>query len=111
MPFEQSLIGGGLAIGTKLLGARAVYIGGRYLSGMVMRNLARVLRSYKLDETAMAYLSSIINVLLNIVSAMGLLGYFGVETTSFAALLAGAASPSARLGAAGSRILPPVCSC
>jgi small conductance mechanosensitive channel len=58
--------------------------------GAVMRILARVLRSYKLDETVMAYLSSIISVLLNIVLVMGILGYFGVETTSFAALLAGA---------------------
>ncbi|MCC6538893.1 MAG: mechanosensitive ion channel family protein [Bryobacterales bacterium] len=87
---EQSLVTTAVAIGTKLLGALAVYIVGRWLIGMVMRVLARVLRSYKLDETVMAYLSSILSVLLNIVLVMGILGYFGVETTSFAALLAGA---------------------
>ncbi len=87
---EQSLIATGIAVGTKLLGAIAVYIIGRWIIGIVVRLLTRVLRGYKLDETVMAYLTSIVNVLLNIVLVMGLLGFFGVETTSFAAILAGA---------------------
>jgi len=87
---EQSVLTTAVAVGTKLLGALAVYTVGRWLIGVVMRVLARLLRSYKLDETVMAYLSSILSFLLNIVLVMGILGYFGVETTSFAALLAGA---------------------
>ena len=87
---EQSLVATAVAVGTKLLGAIVVYIVGRWVIGMVVRLLARVLRGYKLDETIMAYLTSIVNVLLNMILVMGLLGFFGVETTSFAALLAGA---------------------
>jgi small conductance mechanosensitive channel len=87
---ETTLVATAIAVGTKLLGALAVFIVGRWLIGIVVKLLARTLRSYRLDETIMAYLTSIINVLLNIVLALGLLGFFGVETTSFAALLAGA---------------------
>lgn len=87
---EQSIVATALALGTKVLGAIALYIVGRWLISVVMRIVARVLRSYKLDETVMAYLTSIIGVLLNIVLVLALLGFFGVETTSFAALLAGA---------------------
>ncbi len=87
---EQSLVATAIAVGTKLLGAIAVYIAGRWIIGIIVRLIARVLRGYKMDETVMAYLTSIVSVLLNIVLVMGLLGFFGVETTSFAALLAGA---------------------
>lgn len=87
---EQSLVATGLAVGTKLLGAIVVYILGRWAIGIIVRMLARVLRGYKMDETIMAYLTSIINVLLNFILVMALLGFCGIETTSFAALLAGA---------------------
>src|SRR5262245_19057629 len=87
---QTTLVATGIAVGTKLLGAVAVYIIGRWLIGVVMAVVTRVLRSYKIDETVMAYLTSIVSVLLNIVLVMGILGYFGIETTSFAALLAGA---------------------
>lgn len=87
---EQSAITTGIAIGTKLLGAIAVYLLGRWAIAVVMRLVSRILRGYKFDETIMAYLTSIVNVLLNMVLVLVLLGFFGVETTSFAALLAGA---------------------
>jgi small conductance mechanosensitive channel len=87
---EASLIATAIAVGTKLLGAIVVFIVGRWAIGLIVRMIARVLQGYKMDETLMAYLTSIINVLLNIMLALGLLGFFGVETTSFAALLAGA---------------------
>ena len=46
-------------------------------------------RNY-IDPTLTKYLASIVNVALNIALVLGILGYFGVETTSFAAMLAGA---------------------
>ncbi len=87
---QQSILATAFSLGTKVLGAIALYIVGRWLIGMAMRLVSRLLRGYKLDETVMAYLTSIISVLLNIVLVLALLGFFGVETTSFAALLAGA---------------------
>lgn len=87
---QTTLIATGIAVGTKLLGALVVFIAGRWLISVAIRLLARGLRSHNIDDTIMAYLTSIINVILNIVLVLGLLGFFGVETTSFAALLAGA---------------------
>ncbi len=87
---EQSVISSAISIGTKVLGALALYIIGRWMIAFVMRLVTRILRGYKLDETIMGYLVSIVNVLLNFVLVLVLLGFFGVETTSFAALLAGA---------------------
>jgi small conductance mechanosensitive channel len=48
------------------------------------------------------YLGSIINVALNIALVLGILGYFGIETTSIAAMLAGA---GIAIGAAWSGML------
>jgi small conductance mechanosensitive channel len=42
------------------------------------------------DPTLTKYLGSIVAIALNITLAIGILGYFGFQTTSFAAILAGA---------------------
>ena len=47
-------------------------------------------RGRKLDETLIRYLKSIISVLLTLVLVLAILDIFGIKTTSFAALLAGA---------------------
>ena len=79
-----------LSAGVKILAALGIYVIGRWLISLLMSLVARTLRSHKIDPTLMAYLVSIINVVLNMALALALLGFFGVETTSFAALLAGA---------------------
>ena len=43
----------------------------------------------KVDPTLMRYLGNILSVMLNIVLVVAILGYCGIETTSFAALVAG----------------------
>ena len=43
----------------------------------------------KVDPTLMRYLGNILSVALNIILVVGILGYCGIETTSFAALVAG----------------------
>ena len=56
----------------------------------------------KLVPTVQRYLVSFITVSLNIILVVAFLGYFGVETTSFAALVAGA---GVAIGAAWSGLL------
>src|SRR5450830_1384029 len=81
----------GADFGLKVLGALAAWIIGRWLIGLVVRLLGTVLaRGSKVDATLAEYLKSILTVLLNIVLVMAILDIFGVSTTSFAALLAGA---------------------
>src|ERR1044071_252646 len=48
------------------------------------------LKRQKVDPTLLRYAGSIITVTLNIVLVVGILGYFGVQTTTFAALFAAA---------------------
>src|SRR5512135_2624410 len=87
----------------KLLGALAAWIIGRWIIAMVVRAFNVVVaRGQKIDATLARYLSSIISALLTIVLVLSILDIFGVRTTSFAALLAGA---GLAIGAAWSGLL------
>lgn len=77
-------------VGLKLIGAIVLFIIGRWLIGVVGRLVQHNLERQKVDPTILRYLGTVINVLLNIALVVSILGYFGVETTTFAALLAGA---------------------
>ena len=75
----------------KILGALAAWIVGRWLIGLALRGMGMALeRGKKVDATLANYLKSILGVLLNVVLVVAILDIFGVKTTSFAALLAGA---------------------
>lgn len=81
----------GADFGLKVLGAIAAWIVGRWLIGVVVNLVGKALeRGGKVDATLANYLRSIITVILNIVLILAILDIFGVKTTSFAALLAGA---------------------
>ena len=75
--------------GLKILAAIAFWIIGRWLIGLAGRMLQRVLEKQKVDPTLMRYIGSFLAVTLNIVLVVAILGYFGVQTTTFAALVAG----------------------
>ena len=76
-------------VGLKVLGAIVLFIVGRWLIRLVGRLIQRSLENKKVEPTILRYLVTVINVLLNIALIVSILGYFGVETTTFAALLAG----------------------
>src|SRR5271165_2678506 len=77
-------------VGLQVVGAIVLYIVGRWLIsfavGLVQKGLAR----QKLEPTLLRFNGNTISVVLNITLVIAILGYFGVQTTSFAALLAGA---------------------
>lgn len=77
------------AIGLKIIGAIVLYVIGRWLIGLAIGIVTRVLTARHFDPTLQRYLANILAVILNVVLVVALLGYFGIETTSFAALLAG----------------------
>ena len=87
----------------KIVGAIAAWIIGRWLIGLAARLMGRSLeRGQRFDATLIAYLKSIVSVGLTVILVMAILGIFGVQTTSFAALLAGA---GLAIGAAWSGML------
>jgi small conductance mechanosensitive channel len=80
----------GAAFGLKILGAIAAWIIGRWLIARATDFLTTVFeRGGLIDVTVAKYLATIINGLLTLVLVLSLLGIFGIQTTSFAALLAG----------------------
>jgi small conductance mechanosensitive channel len=91
-----------VAFGLKAIGALVVFIVGRWLINIVTGLVGAGMTRQKLDPTVQRYLVSFITVSLNIILVVAILGYFGVETTSFAALVAGA---GVAIGAAWSGLL------
>jgi small conductance mechanosensitive channel len=81
----------GVEIGLQVLWAIAAWILGRWLIGIALRLFSTALeRGKRIDPTLTTYLRSVLGVVLNIVLILAILDIFGVKTTSFAALLAGA---------------------
>ena len=89
-------------LGLKILGALAFWVVGRWLIGRITSAMRAVMNRNSLDPMLVKYLGSVVAVILNIALVIGILGYFGIETTSFAALLAGA---GIAIGAAWSGML------
>jgi small conductance mechanosensitive channel len=77
------------SVGLKIIGAILIYMVGRWLINLVIRMVTTALSKQQFDPTLLRYLGSAINVTLNIILVVAILGYFGVQTTSFAALIAG----------------------
>ena len=81
----------GADFGFKVIGALVAWAIGRWLIGLAQRLVSGALeRGKRMDPTLSNYLVSILGVILNIVLVLAILDMFGVRTTSFAALLAGA---------------------
>jgi small conductance mechanosensitive channel len=89
-------------LGTKILAAIAFWFIGRWLIHRVIDLMRAALNRNNIDPTLVKYLGSIVAVALNITLVLGILGYFGIQTTSFAAMLAGA---GVAIGAAWSGML------
>ncbi len=90
------------AVGLKVLGAIVIYIVGRWLINFVIELVRKGLTRQHFDPTLLRFFGNTLAVILNITLVLAILGYFGVETTSFAALLAGA---GLAIGAAWSGLL------
>ena len=89
-PWGQATIAQLTTFGLKLVGAVVVWIVGRRLISLAVSLTMRGVRRQGLDETLVGYIGSGLRILLDVVLIVAILGFFGVETTSFAALLAGA---------------------
>lgn len=87
---SQTLTAYALNACTKVLGAVALWIIGGFVINVVIKMLTSGMTSRKVDPTLIKYADSSIRVILRIVLVIAILSVFGVETTSFAALLAAA---------------------
>ena len=87
---RQNIVLWGAQFGIKILGAIVLWIVGRALIGFAISLLKRALMRRPIEPTVINYLASTVSVLLNITLIVAILGYFGVQTTTFAALIASA---------------------
>ncbi|WP_148714579.1 mechanosensitive ion channel family protein [Chitinolyticbacter meiyuanensis] len=78
------------AFGIKILAAIFFWVIGRWLIGFAVGLVRKSLEKQHVDPTVLRYVGSIITVTLNIILVIGILGYFGIQTTTFAALIAAA---------------------
>src|SRR5579884_2382500 len=76
------------SVGLQILGALALYIVGRWLISLVVRAVQRVLTKQQVEPTVLRFIGNTVSVALNITLVVAILGYFGVQTTTFAALIA-----------------------
>ena len=86
----QSIVLWGAQFGIKILGAILLWIVGRALISFAISLMRRALMKRPIEPTVINYLASTVSVLLNITLVVAILGYFGVQTTTFAALIASA---------------------
>jgi small conductance mechanosensitive channel len=76
--------------GGRIVGAIVLWIVGRIIISAVQRLAERSLERRKLDTTLSRYVRSMIGVVLTILLLLSILSIFGVETASFAGILAAA---------------------
>ena len=77
-----------VAVAWKVAGAIVLWVVGRWLISLALRLIGRALAQQQFDVTLTRYLQTGLSIVLNVTLIVALLGYFGVETTTFAALLA-----------------------
>ncbi|MDD4963029.1 MAG: mechanosensitive ion channel family protein [Gallionella sp.] len=88
--FQNMIVHYGTEFGIKILAAIAFWIVGRWLVGIAVNLIEKSLNKQFIDVTMVRYVKSITNVTLTVLLLIGILGYLGIQTTTFAALLAAA---------------------
>lgn len=76
--------------GIKVIGAIAIWIIGSWIIKKIMKGIAKIMSKKDYDESLQKFLLNLINWILKILLVIAILGKLGVETTSFAAILAAA---------------------
>lgn len=79
-----------LDVGGKVLAAILFWVVGRWLIRFACSLVRSALVKQRVDATLLRYVTSVLNVTLTVLLVVGVLGYFGVQTTTLAALIAGA---------------------
>lgn len=80
----------GISAGKHILIAAIVYAIGRAIIGIINRIVARLLNRQHIDPSVQTFLRSMVKILLTILLIISVIGALGINTTSFAALLASA---------------------
>ena len=86
----QRLIDSGVDVGGRILGAVVIFVVGRFLIAFLNKLVRRILERRKVDPGIRSFTESLVHILLMVLLIVAIVGKLGIETTSFAALLASA---------------------
>lgn len=86
----QRLIDWGINAGERIIGAIIVFVVGRFIISFLNKLINKLLSKRKIDPSIKSFVRSLSNILLTILLIVAVVSKLGVETTSFAALLASA---------------------
>jgi small conductance mechanosensitive channel len=86
--FMQQLIDWGVGAGGRIIGAVIIFVVGRFLISFIKKLVSKLLMKRHIDAGIQSFVKSLVNILLTILLIIAVIGKLGVETTSFAALLA-----------------------
>lgn len=84
----KQLISMGVELGKSILLAIAIYIAGKFIIKLINKVVRQMLERRGVDATIQSFLKSFVSILLNILLIITVISALGVNTTSFAALLA-----------------------
>ncbi|MGN1353289.1 MAG: mechanosensitive ion channel family protein [Alloprevotella sp.] len=80
----------GVTAGKHLLVAGLVFVVGRLIIGIINKLVAKLLSRRHVDASVQSFLRSLVKILLTVLLIISVIGALGINTTSFAALLASA---------------------
>ena len=78
----------GVEIGKSILLAIAIYIAGKFIIKLINRLTRQMLEHKNVDPTIQSFLKSFVSIILNALLIIMVISALGIDTTSFAALLA-----------------------
>lgn len=84
------LIDFAVSAGKDILIALLIYVIGRFIIRQISSLVSKLLERRKIEISVQTFLKSLLSILLNMILAFAIISKLGVETTSFAALLASA---------------------
>lgn len=80
----------GISAGKHLISALIIFVVGRFLISFLNRMVANIMIKRKVDPGIQSFVRNVMSILLTILLVVAIIGKLGIETTSFAALLASA---------------------
>lgn len=79
-----------VSYGIKIIGAIAIFVIGRWVAGWISRLTEKAMTKSNMDDTLVGFIGALVRTTLLVLIIIAALGALGVETTSFAALIAAA---------------------
>ena len=86
----QQLTNWGISTGKQIIAALIIFLVGRLLISLINKLVAKVLARKHVDAGVQTFVKSFVNIMLTILLIVAIISKLGVDTASFAALLASA---------------------